>query len=410
MHWTAVFPALAALAGAALIPAAAAAAGGYHVEYAFQGSPADGQGPRAALMDFGGPFYGSTGAGGRDSHGILSRGILYRFDPTSGAETVLYSFRTKFSNGSPSDGRLVRVGDKLYGVTPGGGANGFGAVYRLYPQTGGVKLIYSFQSGADGAYPRGGLTNFGGQLYGTTTQGGSANCSGGCGTVFRVDPKSGAETVVHTFTYYNDTSYPGSTLTEVGGILYGTSAEGNGAICDDQPCGVLFAVDPASGTESVVYAFTGLANGDGWYPGPDLINVGGILYGVTERGGVSCAEVDYGCGTVFSFDPASGAETVLYAFTGGADGLDPKGGLAEVRGLFYGTTEAGGRQLGTIFSFDPVSSVKTVMHAFRGGADGAIPQAGLFYSGHQLYGTTEEGGGGAACPQIGCGTVFAFKP
>ncbi len=409
MSWTAIFSTLAALTAAALIPAAAAAAGGYHVEFAFQGPPADGESPRAALMDFGGQFYGSTGGGG-----AKGQGVLYRFDPTSGAETVAYSFGTKFGNGRPSDGRLVRVGDKLYGVSPGGGAGGFGAVYQFYPQSGAVAIIYSFKGGTgDGAaYPYGGLTNVGGQLYGTTQQGGSGRCSAGCGTVFQVDPRTGTETVIYAFPgAVNDTSYPGSTLIAVGGILYGTSASPGTQtqLCDNQGCGVLFAVDPATKTESVVHAFTGLANGDGWYPGPDLINVGGVLYGVTERGGISCAEVDYGCGTVFSFDPATGVETVLYAFAGGADGVDPKGGLAEVRGALYGTTEAGGRQMGTIFSLDPASGVETVLHAFRGRADGATSEAGLFYAGHQVYGTTQNGGGSANCTS-GCGTVFAFKP
>src|SRR5579863_9883085 len=60
--------------------------------------------------------------------------------------------------------------------------------------------FYSFKGYPnDGAYPDAGLINVNGTLYGTTSNGGaSGNCSGGCGTVFKITT-SGRETVLHSF-------------------------------------------------------------------------------------------------------------------------------------------------------------------------------------------------------------------
>jgi len=51
-----------------------------------------------------------------------------------------------------------------------------------------------------------------------------------------------------------------------------------------------------------------------------------------------------GCGVVFKLDPA-GQQTVLYSFTGGADGGNPLAGvIRDSAGNLYGTTSSGGAQ------------------------------------------------------------------
>jgi uncharacterized repeat protein (TIGR03803 family) len=57
---------------------------------------------------------------------------------------------------------------------------------------------------------------------------------------------------------------------------------------------------------------------------------------------------------VFKLD-ASGTETVLYTFTGGADGGEPQAGLIrDLKGNFYGTTSVGGSAgYGTVFELTP---------------------------------------------------------
>src|ERR1700761_2831674 len=70
------------------------------------------------------------------------------------------------------------------------------------------KVLYSFcnqSTCADGARPSGSLIAVHGKLYGTTRSGGAGNannCGGftpGCGTVFSIDPSTGAESVVYSF-------------------------------------------------------------------------------------------------------------------------------------------------------------------------------------------------------------------
>ena len=97
------------------------------------------------------------------------------------------------------------------------------------------KVLYSFQGGADGAAPVGGVV-FGpdGSLYGATQFGGADNCSpmAACGTVYQLAPQkngSWAETVLYVFRgkAFNDGEYPeGGLIADSSGNLYGTTAYG----------------------------------------------------------------------------------------------------------------------------------------------------------------------------------------
>ena len=95
------------------------------------------------------------------------------------------------------------------------------------------------------------------------------------------------------------------------------------------------------GTETVLYSFSGPP--DGAYPAAGVVlDTAGNLYGTTERGGTStnCNTHDRtgACGTVFKVD-ATGTETVLYTFTGGADGAFPLAGLLrDAAGNLVGTS------------------------------------------------------------------------
>ena len=173
----------------------------------------------------------------------------------------------------------------------------------------------------------------------------------------------------------------------------------------------MFRVDPTTGAETVLHAFVGGA--DGAFPQGGLTMIGGTLYGTTTAGGVSCG--DAGCGTVFALEPHTGAENVVYAFKGGVvDGVFPLGLMANENGLLFGVTEFGGsaRGLGTVFSLNPATGAEMELHAFRGRDDGASPRVGLIYAGDRLYGTTYLGGSGpckSSGPR-GCGTVFSIRP
>ena len=100
-------------------------------------------------------------------------------------------------------------------------------------------------------------------------------------------------------------------------------------------------------------------------------------------------------GVVYKLSP-SGTETVLYTFTGGADGGIPDSALSwDDKGNLYGTTQHGGssncgRGCGVVFKLAP-DGTETVLHDFQGGGDGDIPVASLIRDpatgGTYLYGT-----------------------
>ena len=132
-----------------------------------------------------------------------------------------------------------------------------------------------------------------------------------------------------------------------------------------------------------------------------LIDVGGVLYGTTMLGGGTGCEQQFGCGTVFSFDPASGAETLLHKFQDkSGDGVFPAAGLVEAGGVLYGTASEGGEYscngepygCGIVFSITPTTGFH-VLHYFRErDADGGVPYAGVIAVKRKLYGTTQKGG------------------
>jgi uncharacterized repeat protein (TIGR03803 family) len=156
-----------------------------------QANCADGANPRAGLVQASdGNLYGMTIHGG--SSGL---GTIFRLSLT-GAFTTLYSFSSLsytqgvFTNpdGAYPYGGLVQASDgDLYGTTYSGGSNGRGTIFRFSP-LGVFTTLYSFcqQAGcADGADPQAGLIEASdGNLYGTTTGGGSGAVSGG--TAFRL--------------------------------------------------------------------------------------------------------------------------------------------------------------------------------------------------------------------------------
>jgi uncharacterized repeat protein (TIGR03803 family) len=183
------------------------------------------------IMDKSGNLYGTTAYGGANAAGDV-------FEVTaSGTETVLYSFGTTATDGNNPEGALLMDSKgNLYGTTMGSGAYNCGVLFELTPTTGAETVLYSFgATTTDGTYPSATLvedkkSNF----YGTSSSGGST----GYGTLFKVGQvtvvvnkkktKVWEETILYNFgASSTDGQYPnGTLLMNTAGNLYGTTYAG----------------------------------------------------------------------------------------------------------------------------------------------------------------------------------------
>jgi uncharacterized repeat protein (TIGR03803 family) len=138
----------------------------------------------------------------------------------------------------------------------------------------------------------------------------------------------------------------------------------------------------------VLYGFTEGADGGYPYYAGVVRDSAGNLYGTTELGGTAQAGVVHKIGT-------SGQETVLYSFPGATDGRYPLAGvIRDSAGNLYGTTNNGDTAGAGVVYKVSASGVETLLYKFTGGADGGFPYyAGVIRdSSGNLYGTTTDGG------------------
>jgi len=270
-------------------------------------------------------------------------------------------------------------------------------VVRVSHKSGKLRVLHSFSGSSGGTAPWGRLTYHNGLFYGATFAAANAECNfTGCGTIFAYDPGTGGLTTLYTFTGTDGWAPNGGMIYE-GGFFYGVTSYG-GAYGN----GTVFRLDVASGAETPLYSFAG--GPDGRWPGGTLTLVDHNIYGSTTVGG------KYNAGILFVFDLKTGREKVLFNFAGRTDGAYPNGGLLLKDGVLYGTTSAGGNSenSGVVFRFDLNKKQETVLYRFTGSADGASPQDGLLYKDGAFFGTTLIGGN--AAEGNGAGTIFKFVP
>jgi uncharacterized repeat protein (TIGR03803 family) len=225
------------------------------VLHSFNNDGRDGYYPAIVLvLDAAGNLYGTTGAGGAHSDGLVFE--LERKPEGGWAEKTLHAFNDNGKDGSyPSAGLIFDAAGNLYGTTDLGGTYGYGAIFELTPGAGGrwtETILHSFNDdGTDGILAAAGLIlDSAGNLYGTTSGGGAYSY----GTAFELAPAAGGgwtETILHNFDDNGaDGVDPSVGLTlDSASNFYGTTQVGGTGVCSYNSmfpsCGTVFEIQAA---------------------------------------------------------------------------------------------------------------------------------------------------------------------
>jgi uncharacterized repeat protein (TIGR03803 family) len=353
-------------------------------------------------LDPSGDVFGMTPNGG-----ALNQGSVYEIAAGTTTFTTLASF-DGINNGSIPEGFLaIDAKGNLFGATNAGGTNNDGTLFEIANGSNTITTLYTF-AGTDGANPSAGVTiDSAGNLFGTTTNGGSTNS----GEVFELTKGAQSITVLASFDPTKNGENPTSVVTlDASGNIFGAasgidnSASPNGV---NSTGGIIYEI--ASGSNAITtIASMSYDKGQylsGEFPNGVILDSAGNLYGTASSGGAN------GTGTVFEIGAGSHNVTTLLSFAaddvgtdvGNVGGANPFGNLViDSSGNLFGNTYQGGAfDDGTVFEIpqDSRSTLSTL--ATFSGRDGAFPFVGMAIdkSGN-LFGTTEEGG------VINSGTVF----
>ena len=383
----------------------------------------DGAEPNAGVtLDPAGNLYGTASAGGFGGNVACVEnggcGTVYQLKKAGSGWTfnTLYSFNGGGDGYFPAASVIFGPDGSLYSTTVGGGASnncfssGCGTVFKLQPPATACKtsacpwqkaLLYSFQSGTDGANPylAGVIFDTAGNIYGTTFEGGFSNW----GTVYELarSDSGWTESVLYAFGLaISDGIGPASGVVfDSAGNLYSTTPSGglggNGTVFQ-------LARSGSGWKKDTLYNFQNGSDGASPFPGL-IFDPLGNLYGATGSGGSG------GSGTVFKLTPANGNWTfsLVYTFAGGADCGPVRSLVMDGAGNLYGTTVCDGANgIGNVFELTPSGGSWTYkdLHDFAV-SDGAYPFSNVVIDAQgNVYGTASEAGAD------GGGVVWEITP
>ncbi len=215
----------------------------------------DGAVPQAPLIVLGNVIYGITSRAGHGSTGTVFRlnpdgtgfsnvcalGGDNFFSPLASSGNTLYwtsgprisavnidgtsltniYLITNGSDGFYPEAGVTLSGTNLYGTCWGGGAYGYGTVFRVSTNGTGFTNLYQFTGGSDGSNPQSGLLLSGNTLYGASTRGGSGSAS-----VFQLNTDGTGFATIFVSPYADLFS----TLLMSSNTLYGTLAGATGDV------------------------------------------------------------------------------------------------------------------------------------------------------------------------------------
>ena len=391
-----------------------------------------------------GAYYGMSYWGGGDA-----TGAIYSYDVSSNTTSIILEFTGTSGSfmGSYPIGELVVDGDKMYGVTHGGGTYNYGVIFE-YDYVNSIYTVLHHFNRADGsnggARPTGVYLSGDGKLYGNAGWGGSNDV----GLLFEYDLNSSHYTVLENFetTTTGGLSYSGgynkvsiasdgniygtlmyggkankgtlfeyniSTSTFTKKLDFNSSAHGHNAnssllqasnnkLYFTVPSGAmynggaLYEIDPITNDVSKKHDFDASVIGRASH-GELVQATNGHLYGVLQRGG------ENDLGAIFQYNLET-EEVITVVTFDGINGAKPVTGLEEgTDGYLYGVTREGGtNNIGVVYKLDPNDNSYTKLADFAT-EHGKFPEGQIvFGEDGMLYGIATKGGSG------GYGTIYAY--
>ena len=314
----------------------------------------NGANPNAQLItDGNGNLFGTTVLGGNGGYGTV-----FKLNINSGVITPLVSF-TGPNGANPEGGLVEDSSGNLYGTTVGDTTDNEGTVFEVNPSTGAFNNFVIF-TGPNGAYPNAALTMDGsGNLFGTTSGDGVNNE----GTLFEINPNTGAFNNLVIFTGPNG-AIPKATFTRPQTAIFLEYAAGTGSTTKP-----VFDIQPSTAAFTTIATFTN-SNNDPYPVNQLYIDSSGNVFGETQGYGSNNE------GIVFEITPGTGGVIPLATFTR-PNGACPNGGLtADANGNLYGTTYGDkSSNDGTAFELNPSTGNLTTFITFDGANGGQRPNA-----------------------------------
>lgn len=324
-----------------------------------------------------GKLYGSTT--------YNSNGTIYEYDPANSTFTIKANLNA--SNLNYGIGDLIEAATgKLYGVTTGGGTNGFGGIYEYDLSTSAVTVLLSFSSSLHGYVNNHSfIKGTDGLLYGTL----NGNFSTVKSKIYSFNLSTKAFTNLYNLDVDEDMYLPISMISTSSGKTYGISYQG-GNIYNR---GTLFYYDYT--TNKPIKKLDFGSDPRGHYPIALLEASDGKLYGRAERGG------SFNFGMLFEYNMQTESFTNKLNLSSTIGGR--YGGMIEVNGKLYLLCQSGATSgAGSIIEYDIVTgNTTTINHMASIGAQ--FPAGSpLLASNGKLYGTSTAGGAN------GVGVIFEY--
>ncbi len=328
-------------------------------------------------------LFGVTPGGGANGGGVI-----YEWNPTTDTYTKIFDFGG--SNGQVPKTSLSLYDDKFYGMTAGGGGPySNGVIYEWDPATTTYTVKFAFYPGSNGINPKGDLAFHEGKFYGVCEQGGTY----AGGVIFEWDP------VTNTYTKKVELNAASGYKPTGGLTLYNSKFYGLAEYGGTNDYGVIFEWDPETNiyTKKFDFYYDEDEDFDTGIPLGSLVLNGNKFFGITRYGGI------YYEGLLFEWDPVTNIFTPKHSFEY-SDGTEPRVQPVAHEGKLYGVTTAGGNfECGGIYEYDPVTNIYVNKHDIDCD-NGAAAACSMTMSGGKFYGHTQAGG------ENELGVLFTWDP